>query len=195
MYCAYCVKILCPGHVRSGHQATLCDTTSGKVRSPAKRTVLIQLTSNFLVFIRTQRPTICLSRFRSGQFCDFAIISQWGNMRMTRTTTNRPVSIQLSYCMVGLIHFSWTKCRFNPGTPSKVIWGHPGSITVFLPISFYVIVIETCGSRQCVCVGQTNRLICNMTRLGKNLTLTWGQIMNLTFFEVMPYMFPFIPTR
>ena len=61
--------------------------------------------------------------------------------------------------------------------PAKVVWGHPRSPTVFLPITWDWEELETWKWSQCVCLINTLRLICN---LGHTVTLTWGKILNLT---------------
>ena len=57
-------------------------------------------------------------------------------------------------------------------------WGHPRSPTVFLQITWDWEELETWKWSQCVFLVNTLRLICN---LGHAVTLTWGQILTLTF--------------
>ena len=51
----------------------------------------------------------------------------------------------------------------------------------FLPIAFDWKEIQTWGWSQCISLVETRRTICNMTYLGDLVTLTWGQILTLTF--------------
>ena len=105
IFSAHCVKILAPGHVRSGHKASSRDPTSEKVWSRAKVTVFVQSTSNFLTCVRGWIPTKRISRFfrigdlRSGQFCDLPILSQMGEKSYTTKThltgSNRSWSCQI----------------------------------------------------------------------------------------------------
>ena len=67
------------------------------------------------------------------------------------------------------------------GDLPKVIRGHLSSPTVFLQITFDSEEIETCERSHCVSLIKTLRFICNMTYLGHHVTLTWGQILTLTF--------------
>ena len=41
--------------------------------------------------------------------------------------------------------------------------------------------IEPPGNVHCVCLVNADRMICNMTNFGQVMTLTWGQMFNLTF--------------
>ena len=66
----------------------------------------------------------------------------------------------------------------------NVSLGHPRSPEVtsgFSAITFYWIEIETPFDVYRVCLVNADRMICNMTYLGQVMTLTWGQILNLTF--------------
>ena len=41
--------------------------------------------------------------------------------------------------------------------------------------------LQTWAWCHCACLVETHRLICNMTYLGQHVTLTWGQILTLSF--------------
>ena len=62
--------------------------------------------------------------------------------------------------------------------PAKVVWGHRGHQQVFAGNLRLRRALETWKWSQCVCLVNTLRLICN---LGQTVTLTWGQILILTF--------------
>ena len=77
------VKILDPGHSRSGHQVTSSDFTSEKVWMLVIASSNGQSPWNFQRLISVTVSIKCISRNlyisgpASGQFCDFSIISQW----------------------------------------------------------------------------------------------------------------------
>ena len=66
----------------------------------------------------------------------------------------------------------------------KVSLGHPRSPEItsgFSAITFYWIEIETPFDVYRVFLVNAHQMICNMTYFGQVMTLTWGQIFNLTF--------------
>ena len=84
-------------------------------------------------------------------------------------------------------HSWWPKVKCWSVTP-LVVWGHPRSPTVFLPIAWDWEELETWKRSQYICLVNTLRLICN---LGHAVTLTWGQIFKTWPFKVMLYMLRF----
>ena len=69
----------------------------------------------------------------------------------------------------------------------EVMWRHHRSQTVFLAITFDWDKIQPPKQVQFVCLDETNQLICNMTYSGQVMTLTSGQIFNLTFWGHIIY--------
>ena len=87
------------------------------------------------------------------------------------------------------IHWEWCWLRSSVMTPGDSFhrWpskGHLRSPKVtnrFLRITFDPKELETWEWSHCVSLIKTRRYICNMTYLGHHVTLTWGQILTLTF--------------
>ena len=72
----------------------------------------------------------------------------------------------------------------RPMTPrhvTKVISGHGRSPAVFSGITFDRDQLERWKHHRCVQADDADRLICNMIFSGQVMTLTWGQIFNMTF--------------
>ena len=87
-------------------------------------------------------------------------------------------------------HSWWPKVKCWPVTPLRS--SEVTEVTNrFLQITWDWEELETWKWSQCVCLVNTLRLICN---LGQAVTLTWGQILTLTF-QVMLYMFRCFLTR
>ena len=70
----FVVKLLCRGHIRSGHQVESRDLTSKKVYARATATVLNRIFSSFQNLIRPLVPTTCISRI-------FYISMTWGQVK------------------------------------------------------------------------------------------------------------------
>ena len=121
------LKILCPGHLRSGHQVRSNDPNSNKFYNCVTATVVEIKIWNFQDLIYYQVPTTCISRIlnigdlRSGQFRDLPIMSRWGKSQvpqiLTRSVQIVEEHVQSGYCW-------WYRCKFANVTPRKVIWGH-----------------------------------------------------------------------
>ena len=80
---------------------------------------------------------------------------------------------------------------------NNLLKGHQRSLEathMYLPITLDWKEIERWGWLHCVCLIKTCRLICNMIYFGHYVTLTWGQILTLTF-KVKSYIFRSISTR
>ena len=101
------LKILGPGHQRSGHQVRSSNPTSEKNDNRVTATVVERKIWNFHDLVYYQVPTTCISRIfyigdlRSGQFRDLPIISQWGknsnasNTDQICSNCSKPRSIRL----------------------------------------------------------------------------------------------------
>ena len=115
---------------------------------------------------------------RSGSISWPAHVKSMGKIS---TTSFSPQNISIHCESCWLRSSVMTQATFFIGDPPKVIWGHLKSPTVFLRITFDPKEIETWEWSYCVFLIKTHRYICNMTYLGHHVTLTWGQILTLTF--------------
>ena len=115
---------------------------------------------------------------RSSQFRDLPMLSQWAKFQLPLFPIR---TFPFTGNGVGLGPQWWPRRQFSSVTPPKVIWGHLRSPTVFLRITFDPREVETWEWSHCVSLIKTHRYICNMTYLGHHVTLTWGQILTLTF--------------
>ena len=88
---------------------------------------------NFQELIKALVPTKCISRnfdfgdLRSGQFWDFTIIRQWGNVHMPFFSNVQVGTCYWSQDILKLGHCRWPACRFNPMTAPS---GHSRSYDV-----------------------------------------------------------------
>ena len=102
------LKILGPGHQRSGNQVRSSDPTSEKLYNRVTATVVERKVWNFQDLAYYQVPTTCISRIfyigdlRSGPFRDLPIISQWGKTQMPQILIRSVQIVQnhahLGYC-------------------------------------------------------------------------------------------------
>ena len=115
--------------------------------------------------------------------------------------THQKISIHWEWCW--LRSSVMTQVTVFIGDPPKVIWGPvlvkshasgwdamlntiqyntiPKVTNRFLRITFDPKEIETWEWSHCVSLIKSHRYICNMTYLGHHVTLTWGQLLTLTF--------------
>ena len=173
----FCVGV----HIRSGHQVESRDLTSKKVYTRATATVLNRIFSSFQNLIRPLVPTICISRI-------FDISMTWGQVKILTSPLwvnggkieilpNASVRCNSFRIHVLLGHSWWPKVKCWPVTPLRS--SEVTEVTNrFLQITWDWEELETWKWSQCVCLVNTLRLICN---LGQAVTLTWGQILTLTF--------------
>ena len=115
---------------------------------------------------------------RSGQFCDFSIISQWEKIEMllfwTKTIWNT-----LKHRFIGRVDtLNRNIATSDPSSCHKVISGHERSPAVFRQWLARV-KLERSKRNICVQADHTDRLICNMTFSEQVVTLTVGQIFNM----------------
>ena len=175
------MKFLCRGHIRSGHQVESRDLTSKKVYARATATVLNRIFSSFSELNKaTSTYNLYILVFwyiddlGSGQDPDLSIMSQWGKYW---NTSQRISKVQFFQDHVLLGHSWWLKVKCWPVTPLRS--SEVTEVTNrFLQITWDWEELETWKWSQCVCLVNTLRLICN---LGQAVTLTWGQILTLTF--------------
>ena len=98
IYSVHFLKILTPGHLRSGHGIRSSDPTSEKVAGRATATVVERKLCYFQGLVYLLVPTTSISRIfyigdlRSGQFRDLPIISKWEKNHLPQ---NRFKSVQL----------------------------------------------------------------------------------------------------
>ena len=118
----------------------------------------------------------------SGQCRDLSIISQWRKIKkkVSRSVlTDRNSPNLLDSWLFGAAMMA--KVRF---LANSLLKGHQRSLEAANSF-FFVNNSEkrdrTLGWLHCVCVIKTRRLICNMTYFSHYVTLTWRQILTLTF--------------
>ena len=158
------LKIVCPGHQRSGHQVRSSDPTSKNFPSASRPQWLREIFEAFRIWYTTkylQSYNLYISYFyigdiRSGHFRDLPIISQWGKNSITSNTyqiclnRSEPCSLRL------LLLTSVQLCICDPG---KVVWGQIitswGQCT-FLLIPFDWIELESWGRFYNVPLVQTD---------------------------------------
>ena len=118
---------------------------------------------------------------RSGQVRDLCIISHCEKIER-RLFWTKTILNALKYRVTGIIDV--LNRNIALGTlfhGAKVSSGHERSPVVFSAIAFDRDKIEQWKHRWCVQADGTYRLICNMTYSDQIMTLTWGQISNITF--------------
>ena len=187
IFSAYVVEIVDPGHARSGHHVTSSDLTSQKVWMLVKATPTEWLPWNFQRLISVPVSMKDISRnfyigdLRSGQFCDLSIVSQWEKNERRLLDENHSKHYETS-CY---------RCRIDTlsrnivtGDPLSCRQGHIWSWKVtssFSAITFDRDRLERWKHHRCVQADNMDRLICNMTFSNQVITLTWGQIFQMTF--------------
>ena len=142
---------------------------------------------NFQRLLQTTVSIKCISQnfdigdLRSGQFWDLSIISQWEkNERRLFWTKN--IQNTLKHRIRGRI--DTLSRNIVTDDPSSCHQGHFRSWKVtssFSGITFDRDQLERWKHHRCVQADDADRLICNMTFSGQVMTLTWGQIFNVTF--------------
>ena len=142
---------------------------------------------NFQWLISVPVPMKRLSRnfyirdLRSSQFCDLSIISQW-EKNERRLFCTKTIQNTLKHRVTGII--DTLSRNIVTGDPLSCRQGHFRSwkdISSFSGITFDRDQLERWKHHRCVQVDDTDRLICNMTFSDQVMTLTWGQIFNMTF--------------
>ena len=81
-------------------------------------------------------------------------------------------------------HFVYFEIFISVTLGQVTFWGPACNFEVtngFSSITFNWIEIETPFDVYRVCLVNADRMICNMTNFGQVMTLTWGQMFNLTF--------------
>ena len=122
--------------------------------------------------MRGMIDTFCIRRdfdlddLTSGQFCDFPIISQWGNIEMLLSSPKTHAFSSVLSGSCSLRSFVRTKIQFLISDLHEVIRGHPEDTFGFLVITLDQMKIETWGRPQNVRLVRADRLICNMTFFG-----------------------------
>ena len=112
---------------------------------------------------------------RLGQFRDLPMKSM-GKISTT-SFMHRNISIHWEWCW--LRSSVMTQATVFHRWPSKGHLRSPKVTNSFLQITFDPNAIETWEWSHCVSLIKTHRYICNMTYLGHQVTLTWGQIFDL----------------
>ena len=132
---------------------------------------------NFRNMKRLSVPTKRLSwifdigDIRSGHFCDLPIHYKSMGKKWTPLYLLWRRSIWVESYRIGKLWTIWVKICI--AYPSKSHLRSPEVTNRHLPITFDQNKIKTWDWCQYVRLGQTNRLICNMTHFGHHVTLAW----------------------
>ena len=159
----HCLKILAPGHVRSGLQVTLSDVTSK--RNLATLTPCHSHSYEPSVFKLLEVDEVNSSsnlyildflyswpEVRSISVTCRAMLSQWAKFQLPLRCSHQNISIHWEWCW--LRSSVMTQATVFIGDPPKVIWGHLRSTTVFFANNFWskrardVRVVSLCFSHQ-----------------------------------------------
>ena len=143
--------------------------------------------------------TKCISRFlyicdlRSDRYGDLSQYVNWKTDQMlpvSRVGTHKitPIISESSFPRQPLMFRVRLLVRGPSERWSEVIPDHAGSQAVLFTMTRYKLKIERRNWHHCVHLVETHRLMCSMTYLGHHVTVTLGQIFNLTFQGYLVYV-------
>ena len=127
--CAYCVKILAPGHIRSGLQVTLSDVTSKRNLATLTPCHSHSYEPSVFKLLEVDEVNSSSNLYISDFLYSWpAHVKSMGKISTT-SFSHQNISIHWEWCW--LRSSVMTQATVSIGDPPKVIWGHLRSPTVF----------------------------------------------------------------